>query len=335
MHKIVVLVSLFVLIAVFGTALSAETHKLPATDQTTWTGFFDNTVPPVLKINSGDTVDTQTRMLYNDKLKPGATMEDVVKWRAALGLEKKSGHTLTGPIYINDAMPGDVLQVDIIKLTPRAYAATYNMPGNFKVGSLPEDFPEGQLKFLTVDVKKKTVQFNDKITLPMRPFLGIMAVAPAQDGHVSTAPPSVFGGNMDLKELVPGTTVFLPVFKQGGLFAIGDAHAGMGDGEVCITAMETAMDQVMLKFTVRKDMKLALPMAETPTHYILMAYNPDLNEAAKDATRAAIGFLQKTKGMTALDAYALISVGCDLHVTQIVDGNKGVHVMIPKSIFGK
>jgi acetamidase/formamidase len=335
MHKIVVLVSLFVLIAVFGTALSAETHKLPATDQTTWTGFFDNTVPPVLKINSGDTVDTQTRMLYNDKLKPGATMEDVVKWRAALGLEKKSGHTLTGPIYINDAMPGDVLQVDIIKLTPRAYAATYNMPGNFKVGSLPEDFPEGQLKFLTVDVKKKTVQFNDKITLPMRPFLGIMAVAPAQDGHVSTAPPSVFGGNMDLKELVPGTTVFLPVFKQGGLFAIGDAHAGMGDGEVCITAMETAMDQVMLKFTVRKDMKLALPMAETPTHYILMAYNPDLNEAAKDATRAAIGFLQKTKGMTALDAYALISVGCDLHVTQIVDGNKGGHVMIPKSIFGK
>jgi acetamidase/formamidase len=335
MHKTVVLVSLFVLIAVFGTALSAETHKLPATDQTTWTGFFDNTVPPVLKINSGDTVDTQTRMLYNDKLKPGATMEDVVKWRAALGLEKKSGHTLTGPIYINGAEPGDVLQVDIVKLTPRPYAVTYNMPGNFKVGSLPEDFPEGQLKFLTIDLKKKTAKFNDNITLPMRPFLGIMAVAPAQDGHVSTAPPNVFGGNMDLKELVPGTTVFLPVFKQGGLFNIGDAHAGMGDGEVSITAMETAMDQVVLKFTVRKDMKLALPMAETPMHYILMAYNPDLNEAAKDATRAAIGFLQKTKGLTALDAYALISVGCDLHVTQIVDGNKGIHVMIPKSIFGK
>jgi acetamidase/formamidase len=335
MHKVVVLVSLFVLVAVFGTALSAETHKLPATDKTTWTGFFDNSVPPVLKINSGDVVETQTRMLYNDKLKPGATMEDVVKWRAALGLEKKSGHTLTGPIYINGAEPGDVLQVDVVKLVPRSYAVTYNMPGNFKVGSLPEDFPEGQLKFLAIDVKKKTAKFNDSITLPMRPFLGIMAVAPAQDGHVSTAPPNAFGGNMDLKELVPGSTLYLPVFKQGGLFAIGDAHAGMGDGEVSITAMETAMDQVVLKFTVRKDMKLALPMAETPTHYILMAYNPDLNEAAKDATRAAIAFLQKQKGMTALDAYALISVGCDLHVTQIVDGNKGVHVMIPKAIFSK
>jgi acetamidase/formamidase len=335
MHKLVALVSLFVLVAVFGTALSAETHKLPATDQTTWTGFFDNSVPPVLKINSGDTVDTQTRMLYNDKLKPGVPMDEMFKWRATLGAEKKSGHTLTGPIYINGAEPGDVLQVDIIKLVPRTYAATYNVPGRYKVGSLPEDFPEGQLKFLAIDVKKKTVKFNDNITLPMRPFLGIMAVAPPQDGHVSTAPPSVFGGNMDLKELVPGTTLYLPVFKQGALFNIGDAHAGMGDGEVCITAMETAMDQVVLKFTVRKDMKLALPMAETPTHYILMAYNPDLNEAAKDATRAAIAFLQKQKGLTALDAYALISVGCDLHVTQIVDGNKGVHVMIPKSIFSK
>jgi acetamidase/formamidase len=144
MHKFIALISLFVFIAVFATVLSAETHKLPATDQTTWTGFFDNSVPPVLKINSGDTVDTQTRMLYNDKLKPGATIEDVVKWRAAFGVEKKTGHTLTGPIYINGAEPGDVLQVDIIKLVPRSYAATYNMPGNFKVGSLPEDFPQGQ-----------------------------------------------------------------------------------------------------------------------------------------------------------------------------------------------
>jgi acetamidase/formamidase len=333
MHKLVTLVSIFILVAVFGTALSAETHKLPATAQTTWTGYFDNSIPPVLKINSGDTVETSTWMLYTDRLKPGVPLDEMVKWRAALGLEKKSGHTLTGPIYINGAEPGDVLQVDIIKLVPRPYAVVYNVPGSYKVGGLPEDFPEGQLKFLTIDLKKKMAKFNDNISIPIRPFLGIMAVAPAQDGHVSTAPPDVFGGNMDCKELVAGTTLYLPIFKQGGLFNIGDAHAGMGDGEVTVTAMETAMDQVVLKFTVRKDMKLTLPMAETPTHYVLMAFNPDLNIAAKDATRAAIAFLQKQKGMTALDAYALISIGADLHVTQIVDGNKGVHVMIPKAIF--
>lgn len=318
-----------------GTALSAETHKLSATDKTTWTGYFDASIPPVLKIKSGDTVETQTLMLYNDKLKPGATIADVMKWRAELAAENKTSHTLTGPIYINGAEPGDVLQIDIIKLTPRAYSYTYNIPGEYRIGGVPEDFPEAQLKLIPLDVNKKTAKFNDNITLPIRPFLGIMGVAPAQDGRVSTAPPSNFGGNMDLKHLIPGTTLFLPVFRQGGLFVIGDAHAGMGNGEVNVTAMETAMDDVVLRFTVRKDMKLALPMAETPTHYITMAYDPDLNEAAKDATRAAIAFLQKTKGLSALDAYALISVGCDLEVTQIVDGNKGVHVMIPKSIFAK
>ncbi len=319
-------------VTVPSTTLSAETHKLPATDQTTWTGYFDNSVPPILKINSGDVVETQTRMLYNDKLKPGATMDEIVKWRAAMGVNK-TGHTLTGPIYINDAEPGDVLQVDIMKLTPRPYAANYNMPGHFNVGGLPEDFPEGQLKFLTIDLKKMTAKFNDSITIPIRPFLGVMAVAPAQDGQFSTAPPSDFGGNMDCKELVAGTTLYLPVFRQGALFAIGDAHAAQGDGEVNLTAMETALDEAVFKFTVRKDMKLTKPMAETPTHYILMAYNPDLNEAAKDAIRAAIAFLEKEKGLSAMDAYSLVSVGGDLHVTQIVDGNKGVHVMIPKSIF--
>ena len=333
MHKLVALVSVFILIAVFGTALSAETHKLPATAETTWTGYFDNSIPPVLKINSGDTVETSTwdalHRQAQARRNPGT--DDQMARRPRPG--EKIRHTLTGPIYINGAEPGDVLQVDIIKLVPRSYAVAYNVPGSYRVGGLPEDFPQGQLKFLTIDLKKKMAHFNDNISIPIRPFLGIMAVAPAQDGHVSTAPPMDFGGNMDCKELVAGATLYLPIFKQGALFNIGDAHAGMGDGEVTVTAMETAMDQVVLKFTVRKDMKLSLPMAETPTHYVLMAFNPDLNIAAKDATRAAIAFLQKQKGMTALDAYALISIGADLHVTQIVDGNKGVHVMIPKTIF--
>ena len=327
---------LLVALVAYGSGLAAETHKLPATPKTTWVGYFDNSLPPVLTVKSGDIVETQTWMLYKDKLRPGLTMADVIKLRGDLMAQKLSGHTLTGPIAVAGAEPGDVLQIDIIKLVPRAYAANYNMPSTVvKAGGLPEDFPEGQLKFLTVDIKKKTVKFNDNITLPMRPFLGIMALAPAQDGRVSTAPPSDFGGNIDCKELVAGTTLYLPVFKKGGLFNIGDAHAGQGDGEVNLTAMETAMDQAVFRFTVRKDMKLTKPFAETPTHWIAFAFNPDLNEAAKDAIRAAIAFLQKEKGLTALDAYSLISIGADLHVTQIVDGNKGVHVMIPKSIFKK
>jgi acetamidase/formamidase len=336
MKSAMLAVFLLALVAGYGMGLAAETHKLPATDQTTWVGYFDNSRPPVLKVKSGDIVELQTRTLYNDKLKPGTTMEQVIKWRGDNLAQGLSGHTLTGPIYIEGAEPGDVLQIDIIKLVPRPYAANYNMPSTVvKAGGLPEDFPEGQLKFIPLDLKKKTAKFSDNITVPMRPFMGIMALAPAKDGHVSTAPPSNFGGNIDCKELVAGTTLFLPVFKKGGLFATGDSHAGQGDGEVNLTAMETGMDQAVFRFTVRKDMKLNWPFAETPTHYITFAFNPDLNEAAKDSIREAIAFLNKTKGLTKLDAYSLISIGADLHVTQIVDGNKGVHVMIPKALFKK
>lgn len=333
--------ALFLLLAVFvavgatDSALAAKTHTLPATANTTFTGFFDNSLPPVLKIDSGDIVETQSLTLYSDRIKPTTTMAEIVKMRSDLAAEKKTGHTLTGPIYVNGAEPGDVLEIKILKLVPRPYGVNYFMPGSFKLGTIPEDYPDGYLRILSLDLKKMTTQFAPGIEVPLRPFFGIMAVAPPQDGHVSTAPPNDFGGNMDCKELGEGATLYLPVFKQGALFVYGDAHAGQGDGEVDLTAIEVAMDKAVFQFTVRKDMKLTKPFAETATHYIAFGFDPDLNVAAQKALREAIAFLVKQKGLSPADAYVLSSIALDMHVTQTVDGNKGVHVMIPKSIFKK
>ncbi len=311
-----------------------KTIRLPATPETTYTGYFDNSQPPVLRIDSGDTVNLQTMALLEGSLAPGLTMDQLVRLRQGYAVENRSGHTLTGPIYVNGAEPGDVLEVRIIKLVPGPYAVNYTIPGAIaSSGTLPEDFPEGQVKDFTLDIKRMTTAFSPDIEIPLRPFLGIMAVAPEEPGRVPTAPPREFGGNIDCKELVAGTTLYLPVFVKGALFSAGDAHAAQGDGEVCITALETPLDEGVLQFVVRKDIKLARPMAETPSHWITFGFHPELGEAAKTALRDMIDFLVGAKGLTRLDAYSLCSIAADLRVTQLVDGNKGIHAMIAKAIF--
>ena len=177
--------------------------------------------------------------------------------------------------------------------------------------------------------------FAPGIEIRLKPFFGVMGVAPKPGEKRPAAVPDYFGGNMDNKELVAGTTLYLPVNVPGGLFSAGDAHAAQGDGEVNVTAIETAMKEAVLQFVVRKDMKLERPMAETRTHWIAMGFHKDLNEAVKIALRDAIQFVSKTKGLSRDDAYALSSLAVDLRVTQIVDGNKGIHAMIPKAIFKK
>ena len=201
------------------------------------------------------------------------------------------------------------------------------------MGGLPEDFPDGQIKAFKMDLKKMETAFAPGIVLPLKPFFGVMGVAPRAGEKRSSSIPDYFGGNMDNKELVAGTTLFLPVHVPGALFSAGDAHAVQGDGEVDVTAIETAMAEAVLQFFVRKDLKLERPMAETPTHWITMAFHPDLDEAVKIALRDAIHFLSASKGLARDDAYALSSLAVDLRVTQIVDGNKGIHAMIPKAIF--
>jgi acetamidase/formamidase len=241
------------------------------------------------------------------------------------------GHILTGPIAIDGAEPGDVLEVRIqsIKLAV-PYATVSFRP---KAGFLPEDFPYSRSKLVRLDEKNRVAHFAAGVDVPLRPFFGSMGVAPPLSaGRVSSAPPGMHAGNMDNRELIAGTTLFIPVFATGANFEVGDGHAAQGNGEVVITALETSLTGV-LQFIVRKDLHLSWPRAETPTHYITMGMHEDLTEATRIAVREAIDFLVATKRLSRDDAYMLSSVAVDFNITQLVDGNKGVHAMIPKSLF--
>src|SRR5215471_5963894 len=226
---------------------------------------------------------------------------------------------------------GDVLEVRIqsIKLAiPYAYTAF--RPGS---GFLPEDFKEPKMKIIPLDEKRMVGLFGNGIEIPLRPFFGSMGVAPPEaSGRISSGPPGIHAGNLDNKELVAGTTLFIPIHVRGALFQIGDGHAGQGNGEVCITALETSLIG-KLQFIVRKDMKLRWPRAETPVAFMTMGINEDLTEATRIAAREMIDFLVTEKKLSRDDAYMLSSVAADFSVTQLVDGTKGVHVMIPKAIF--
>ena len=310
-----------------------KTHKLVASPKTVHTGYFDAALPPVLTIESGDTVVMNSLTLLDGRLRSGMTLDEVMAARQEYVDRQLGPHTLTGPIFVQGAEPGDVLEVRIQELILADSGVNYHFPGKLGIGGLPEDFPNGQIKAFKLDLQKMETTFAPGIVLPLKPFFGVMGVAPRAGEKRGSSIPDYFGGNMDNKELVAGTTLFLPVHVPGALFSAGDAHAVQGDGEVDVTAIETAMAEAVLEFFVRKDLKLERPMAETPTHWITMAFHPDLDEAAKIALRDAIQFLSASKGLSRDDAYALSSLAVDLRVTQIVDGNKGIHAMIPKTIF--
>ena len=320
-----------------GTAMAqgGKTHQLKATPQTVHTGFFDPTIPPVLKIESGDTVALSTSWLMDGTLRCGMTLEELIAKRQTYIDRKMGPHTLTGPIFVNGAQPGDVLEVRVQKLVPANCGVNYHFPARMNIGGLPEDFPVGQFKTVQLDVAKMEATFAPGIVIPLKPFMGVMGVAPKEGQKMPAGVPDYIGANMDCKELTAGSKLYLPVNVPGALFSTGDAHAVQGDGEVNVTAIETAMEEAVFQFVVRKDMKLERPMVETDTHWITMGFHKDLNEAVKIALRDAIQFISKTKGLTPDDAYSLSSMTVDLRVTQIVDGNKGIHAMIPKAIFKK
>jgi acetamidase/formamidase len=336
--KLTILVATMLLLALTAnTQQLSATYQLKPTPKTVAWGYYDASTPPVLRIKSGDTVEVQTLItstparLEAAGVKPDQveqSLRDIVKEVTNKG---PGGHILTGPIFIEGAEPGDVLEVRIksIKLAiPYAYNAF--SPGR---GFLPEDFPYAKMRIIPLDEKRMVAHFADGIEIPLHPFFGSMGVAPPDvSGRISSAPPWIHAGNLDNKELVAGTTLFIPVHARGALFLVGDGHAGQGNGEVDITAMETSLIGTF-QFIVRKDMHLRWPRAETPTHFITMGLHEDLNEATKAALREMIDFLVTEKHLTRDDAYQLSSVAADLDITQLVDGNKGVHAMIPKSIF--
>ena len=314
-------------------------HQLKPTPKTVAWGYYDASTPPALRIKSGDTVEIQSLITSSPaRLESAGVPPDQVE-QSLRDIYKEvtnkgpGGHILTGPVFVEGAEPGDVLEVRIqsIKLAiPYAYNAF--SPGR---GFLPEDFPYAKIKIIPLDEKRMVARFADGIEIPLRPFFGSMGVAPPDvSGRISSGPPWIHAGNLDNKELVAGTTLFIPVHARGALFLAGDGHAGQGNGEVDITALETSLIGTF-QLIVRKDVHLKWPRAETPTHYITMGIHEDLTEATKAALREMIDFLVTAKHLTRDDAYMLSSVAADLEITQLVDGNKGVHAMIPKAIFKK
>jgi acetamidase/formamidase len=312
-------------------------HVLKPTPKTVAWGYYDATTPPVLRIKSGDTVEAHTLITSTPPRLEGAGVEPAKIEPALREIfttvtnKGPGGHILTGPIYVEGAEAGDVLEVRIqsIKLAiPYAYTAF--RPG---AGFLPEDFPTSQMKIIPLDENRMVGRFSDNISIPLRPFFGSMGVAPPpSSGRISSAPPGIHAGNLDNKELVAGTTLFIPIHVAGALFQVGDGHAAQGNGEVCITALETSLVG-KFQFILRKDMKLRWPRAETPTAFITMGINEDLTEATKIAVRETIDFLVSEKKLSRDDAYMLASVAVDFNITQLVDGTKGVHALIPKAIF--
>jgi acetamidase/formamidase len=318
-------------------ANSQEKMTLKATPGTVAWGYYDAKAAPVLRIKSGDTVEIQTLVTNSPKRleAAGVPPEQVEQSLRDIYDQVKDkgpgGHILTGPIYIEGAEIGDVLEVRILaaKLAiPYAYNAF--APGR---GYLPDDYPYSKIKIIPLDEKRMVAKFAPGIEIPLHPFFGSMGVAPPESaGRWNSAPPWIMAGNMDNKDLVAGSTLYIPVHAPGALFEVGDGHAGQGDGEVDITALETSLVGTF-QFVVRKDHHLKWPRAETPTHYITMGFNDDLNAAATLAVREMIDFLVTEKHLSRDDAYMLASVAADLHITELVDGNKGVHMMIPKAIF--
>ncbi|MGC1302066.1 MAG: acetamidase/formamidase family protein [Caulobacteraceae bacterium] len=319
---------------------AGKTYTLLATPKTVAWGHYDATTPPVLRIRSGDTVVFHT-VLTNSPTgleKAGVAPTDVEQSLRDLfqGVEAKDrgpgGHILTGPVYIEGAEPGDTLEVRVKKIDlaiPYAYNAF-----RYGAGFQTDDFPYARIKIIPLDRATNTAHFAPGIDLPLHPFFGSMGVAPPPAfGRYDSAPPTIIGGNMDNKELVAGSTVYYPVFTPGALFQIGDGHAGQGNGEVDITAMETSLVGT-LEFVLHKGVKTGpYPRAETPTHFISMGFDDDLTVATHKAVAGMIDFLVEQKHMSRDDAYMLISVAGDIDITELVDHNKGVHVMLPKSIF--
>lgn len=325
------------LVAAVAAAQTGVTHQLKATPKTVVWGYYSADAPPALRIHSGDTVEIETVLTSSPKrLESAGVPADQVE-PALRAIYKEvtdkgpGGHILTGPVYIETAEIGDTLEVRMqaIKLAiPYAYNGF--RPGS---GFLPDEFPYARMKIVPLDRERMVARFSDHIEIPIRPFFGSMGVAPPEaSGRISSAPPWFHAGNLDNKELVAGTTLFIPVNAPGALFEVGDGHAAQGNGEVDITALETSLVGTF-QFVVRKDLHLRWPRGETPTHYITMGMHDDLREATRLATLEMIEFLVGEKHLTRDDAYMLTSTAADLSITQLVDGNKGVHAMIPKSIF--
>ncbi|AFZ56347.1 acetamidase/formamidase family protein [Anabaena cylindrica FACHB-243] len=314
-------------------------HILKATKETVHLGGFSHLLKPALIVNSNDTIDVETYTGYYvyDKAPPEFLTPEFVDICKNLPPERKiaSGpHLLTGPIYIRDAEPGDVLEIQLEAISPR-------LPIGFNAirtgwGALPQQFPHPTLKFIPLDLENNFAEFplGSNIKIPLTPFFGILGVATPENSR-NSIPPGAYGGNIDNRELQAGSRLFLPIYLPGALFSIGDGHSAQGDGEVNVTAIETSMNG-RIKLKLRKDLQLKIPIAETPTDFITMGFAPTLDNALELALKNMIYFLERFTNLSPEDAYILCSLAVNFHITQVVNNpQKGVHGMLSKSIFPK
>jgi len=324
-------------------------YVLSATNETVQWGWLDPAEPPKVTVNSGDTVSIETLRHSMDEIKSGITMDEIVKLR--LANPGGGPHSVTGPVYVNGAEPGDTMEIHIRKIVIKDSGFNFNLPGKQfpTVGILASEFPEGHVQFFVLDAKTMTTEFKPGILLHLKPFPGTIAVGPDPNepkekagppihdakGRTSTLRPWKNGSNMDVNEIQEGSILYLPVFQKGGLIWTGDSHCLQGNGEVNLTALECSYKEIEIQPIVRKDLHIEWPRVETAENWVFTGFDEDLNEAMKIATRETVNWLaeQKMVPMTREEAYSLTSMVGDCRVSQVVDIRKGVHCMIPKSIF--
>jgi acetamidase/formamidase len=308
----------------------------PSATTVVWGNYWSE-MPPVLRIQSGDYVKVGTLITSTPERLEGAgvpadQVEKELRDVQSVKDRGPGGHVLTGPIYIEEAEPGDVLEVRILSI---GLAIPYGYNAIGQNGFLSDEIFDRKMRIINLDREKMIGHFSEGIEIPLHPFFGSMGVAPPKEaGRWNSAPPWIHGGNLDNKDLVAGTSLFIPVHVKGALFEIGDGHAAQGNGEVDITAIETSL-KGDLQFLVHKGKTLVWPRAETATHIITMGCDRDLNAATHIAVREMIRYLVDEKKLSQADAYMLCSVAVDVNITQLVDGNVGVHAMLPKAIFVK
>jgi len=295
---------------------------------------WDNSIEPALEVEPGAEVEFHVRDASDEQIRAESEVGDVER------LDFSRVNPVSGPVYVKGASRGDVLAVEILEFRPSTWGWTAIIPG---FGLLADEFPEPWLRISRVDAEQGRVEFAEDVFLPYRPFPGTIGVAPSEPGVHSIVPPSRFGGNLDIKHLEQGTTLFLPVGVDGALFSVGDTHAAQGDGEVCGTAIETSMD-IVLRLDVRKDMQidapqLHVPAAASPTraepsaHHVCTGVSPDLMEATRQAVRAMVEHLVGRYGLDRQEAYAFASVAVDLRIHEVVDApNWVVGAWLPEAL---
>ena len=320
-----------------------RTHVVESNAQTVQLGVFDGTRPDVVQIESGDTVvypNTWTH--FQNRFQKGTTVQQLAQWRREN--PGRGPHSIVGPVGVKGAQPGDMLSVRFLTLTPLDWGGNLNNPGDLRTGALPDEFPEGSIRFIDIDAANRVAKFSPSITLPLGPFQGTFGVAAPEDrevvgrvgpGVVSSVPPGQHAGNMDLRELQEGTILYIPVWQPGGKIFTGDSHALQGDGEVNLTALETGMREVRVQVHRHERAGWQWPFAENDTHWIATGMHRDLNEAFRIALRNTIDFLSRRAQLSRHDAYGLASMAVHFRITQVVDVNQGVHAMIPKDIFAR